>query len=616
MYISKVSLYIRTTGDYTLFIYKDDVADEANELLSQAFTANATGWHDVVLADPILLDISKDLWVAFYSSSLIPYPATYGSYYADAPYRNYAQRIGTTLAEIKTYITGDDISWTMKTTLTDGTFTYNLYDNGVSVADDIATTSFTVAPTNNTVHQYTVTTNYGGESAASNMAGLTIGTATLASLELGTNDMMTITEGSSLTVDGTLTNTNPDNLILEDGALLINSSTDVKATVKKDITAFTSGTKDGWNLIASPFTENITPNNENGLTLGKFDLYRFNQSAQPNNQGNALEWENWKKQPSDHYQFSLENGKGYLYSNSNNQSLVFQGTLTADATPTALDYDVNANLKGFNLIGNPYPCNAYTTQPFYVLQYNSNEDRTKFVLGSGAIPPCAAIMVQAQGAGETVAFSKTALRDKPNITVSVAKADMRGNAIIDKARIGFEPSYRLAKFDFSESNSRLYIPQNGQEFAVAYANEETEMPLNFKATQKGTYTLSFETEDLELNYLHLIDNLTGNDVDLLATPTYNFEANTSDYTTRFRLLFAPVCEDTNNDNAAFAFISNGNIIVNNAGEASLQIVDMMGRVIVEEDATNRISISETAPGVYVLRLIDGEKVKTQKIVIE
>jgi hypothetical protein len=224
-------------------------------------------------------------------------------------------------------------------------------------------------------------------------------------------------------------------------------------------------------------------------------------------------------------------------------------------------------------------------------------------------------MVQAQGEGETVAFSKTALRNQPNVTVSVAKADMRGNAIIDKARIGFEPSYRLAKFDFSESNSQLYIPQNGQEFAVAYANEETEMPLNFKATQKGTYTLSFETEDLELNYLHLIDNMTGNDVDLLATPTYTFEANTSDYTTRFRLLFAPVCEDANDDNAAFAFISDGNIIVNDAGEASLQIVDMMGRVVVEGDATNRISISEMAPGVYVLRLINGNSVKTQKIVV-
>ena len=48
----------------------------------------------------------------------------------------------------------------------------------------------------------------------------------------------------------------------------------------------------------------------------------------------------------------------------------------------------------------------------------------------------------------------------------------------------------------------------------------------------------------------------------------------------------------------------------------MQIVDMMGRVIVEGDATDRISTSEMTPGVYVLRLINCEKVQTQKIVIE
>ena len=615
MNITKISCCFYYASTYYLYVYSGDIAEQ-NKIIEQSYTKanNGVVWKDFILSSPMSIDCSKDLWIVLYNNDEnISNPALEGEYDGDPSEANY---MSSSLNDL-TNSHSSSSSWLIRVYLTDGTFTYHLYDNGVSVANDIAATNLTINPTNNTAHQYTVSTNYyGGESAASNMAGLTLGTATLASLELGTNDMMTITEGSSLTVDGTLTNTNPDNLILEDGAQLINSSTDVKATVKKDITAFTSGTKDGWNLIASPFTENITPKNENGLTLGDFDLYRFNQSAQPDNQGNALEWENWKKQQSDHYQFSLENGEGYLYSNSNNQSLVFQGTLTADAEPTELDYDGNANLKGFNLIGNPYPCNAYTTQPFYVLQYNANEDRTKFVLGSGAIPPCTAIMVQAQGTGETVTFSKTALRDKPNITVSVAKADMRGSAIIDKARIGFEPSYRLAKFDFSEGNSQLYIPQNGQEFAVAYANEETEMPLNFKAAQNDTYTLSIETEDLELNYLHLIDNLTGNDVDLLATPTYTFEAKTNDYTTRFRLLFAPICEDANDDNATFAFISDGDIIVNNAGEASLQIVDMMGRVVVEGDATNRISISEIAPGVYVLRLIDGEKVKMQKIVIE
>ena len=151
---------------------------------------------------------------------------------------------------------------------------------------------------------------------------------------------------------------------------------------------------------------------------------------------------------------------------------------------------------------------------------------------------------------------------------------------------------------------------------MAYANGENEIPVNFKATKNGNYTISIETEGLELGYLHLIDNLTGNDVDLLATPNYTFEAKTNDYATRFKLLFAPISEDADGDNATFAYISDGNIIVNNANEASLQIVDMMGRVVVEGDAMNRVSTSEMAPGVYVLRLINGEKVQTQKIVIE
>jgi hypothetical protein len=42
----------------------------------------------------------------------------------------------------------------------------------------------------------------------------------------------------------------------------------------------------------------------------------------------------------------------------------------------------------------------------------------------------------------------------------------------------------------------------------------------------------------------------------------------------------------------------------------------MGRVVVEGAAMNRVSTSEMTPGVYVLRLINGDTVRTQKIVIE
>ena len=86
-------------------------------------------------------------------------------------------------------------------------------------------------------------------------------------------------------------------------------------------------------------------------------------------------------------------------------------------------------------------------------------------------------------------------------------------------------------------NSKLYIPQNGQNFSVACANGKSEMLINFKATKNGSYTICIEKESLELDYLHLIDNITGNDVDLLETPNYTFEAKTTDTLERFRIAF-------------------------------------------------------------------------------
>ena len=79
------------------------------------------------------------------------------------------------------------------------------------------------------------------------------------------------------------------------------------------------------------------------------------------------------------------------------------------------------------------------------------------------------------------------------------------------------------------------------------------------------------------------------------------------------------------DNEAFAFIdASGNIIITGVGDAcnaSLQMVDVTGRVIVSGvivsgDAINRVSTAGMTPGVYVLRLINGENVRTQKMVIE
>lgn len=72
----------------------------------------------------------------------------------------------------------------------------------------------------------------------------------------------------------------------------------------------------------------------------------------------------------------------------------------------------------------------------------------------------------------------------------------------------------------------------------------------------------------------------------------------------------------------FAYIdADGNIIINagpSTGSATsiLQIVDIMGRIVMQEENATRVNTSGMTPGVYVLRLLNGDTIKTQKIVVK
>ena len=100
----------------------------------------------------------------------------------------------------------------------------------------------------------------------------------------------------------------------------------------------------------------------------------------------------------------------------------------------------------------------------------------------------------------------------------------------------------------------------------------------------------------------------------LPTP---FEGKTSDYASRFKLVFSANNAEGNDD---FAFIDgNGEIhlLVETCHGASLQVIDALGHIITNVGLSQCGSpTAGMAPGVYVLRLIDGENVRTQKIVVK
>jgi hypothetical protein len=283
----------------------------------------------------------------------------------------------------------------------------------------------------------------------------------------------------------------------------------------------------------------VAPENVTNLTLENFDLYRFNQSADK-------EWENYKQEGDDHYHFNLEPGKGYLYSNSNNVTLTFAGMAYCGTGEVDLIYDENAIFQGWNLIGNPYSTDATLDRPYYRL--NSTGDALNVSTETTSIAAMEGVFVQATAATQKATFN-VSRRDNGSRAIAQVNLTVNSNrnrgSIIDNVILRFDGGNTLEKYSLHENGTKLYITQNGKDYAVVNANNQNVIPVNFKAAENGTYTLSFNTEGVTMYYLHLIDHITGNDVDLLKTPSYTFNAKTNDYASRFKLVFAT---SSNSDN--------------------------------------------------------------------
>ena len=403
---------------------------------------------------------------------------------------------------------------------------------------------------------------------------------------------------------------------------------DAETAFTKEILAHSTGEEtSGWYLIASPLYSSISVNAVDQMTDNEFDLYRFNQAPTANGEGQYLEWENYKSHTED---FLIESGIGYLYANSGNVTLTFTGYAYEDISNEhdkaiqlkKTDDNPDANMRGWNLVGNPYGrINAYIDREFYVMNPDGND-----IVPSGErnyIEPMEGVFVLAQEDEELFYFRKipaNSTGNKGSLCINVTEAaSHRGNRLIDRAVVRFGEGNALPKFQLNPNHTKVYIPQGNKDCAVVYSEGQGEMPLSFRANENGTYTLSFNAEEVSFSYLHLIDNMTGADVDLLAATstgsvaTYTFEARTTDYSSRFKLVFAT---GSNNDSDNFSFFSNGTWVIGNEGEATLQVVDVTGRILSSETVNGSVSKAiNAAPGVYMLRLINGDNVKVQKIVV-
>ena len=376
----------------------------------------------------------------------------------------------------------------------------------------------------------------------------------------------------------------------------------------------------GYYLIASPIGD-VAPTDVTNMINSNhtgYDLFYFDQSRD-------MEWVNYKPVGSNHFhsEFGLVAGKGYLYARKLTADLVFTGPAYSTQNGTqdvTLAYSAtselgnNADLPGWNLVGNPFGVTAYVDRGEYYTMNSAGSEFVSVTVNSGnfSVEPMEGIFVIAEQNGETMTFSTTEPQTNDDKGFALNLSQDRG--VIDRAIVRFGQGRQLPKFQLNPNHTKVYIPVDGKDYAVVRSEEMGAMPVNFKAENNGTYTLGLSTENaVGFAYLHLIDNMTGMDIDLLQTPSYTFEAKTTDYESRFKLVYATGNNSTSDN---FAFFSNGSFVINNDGNATLQVIDIMGRIVKSESINGCANMNvNAAPGVYMLRLVNGDNVKVQKVVV-
>jgi len=425
---------------------------------------------------------------------------------------------------------------------------------------------------------------------------------------------------------------NGGSIEIEDGGQLKQGGT-VKVTMHKAIEGYGANYNEETNnngnyyFIATPHScsyleeSTLFPYVLN-LTDGEYDLYAFDATAD-------LEWINYKNNPS-HTEFhtgnntGLFNKKGYLYANEDDTDLKYVGTVSSSLNnilTESFTYSETStdDFNGWRLVGNPFTCDAYISYVddngdvleanFYTLNNSNTYTESE---SSVALAPLTGALVNFSATGK-VQFSSEAPA-KANRTGMININLSRANKKVDQARVRFGHGFNMQHMSF-RNNSKIYMPVDGNDYAVVYTEKQGEMPVSFKAEENGTYTLSINTENVEFGYLHLIDNLTGNDVDLLANPSYSFDARFTDYANRFKLVYTTA---TTANNDEFAFISNNHLMILGVdGQATLKVMDVTGRTLSTQTFSgNYDKAINMSNGVYMLQLIQGGNVKTQKIVVK
>ena len=428
--------------------------------------------------------------------------------------------------------------------------------------------------------------------------------------------------------------------------------------------------------------EDITVNGDgyfpSNTPIVSFDFYTYHEPSR--------HWINFKRNSNSHWHQTtqqqiiydnediLTQGKGYLMAVDSMTMLMADGRLnngnvyySVSYSPSGDPYD--AVLTGINLIGNPYQ--SYLDFDLFVANdedasWNSPNngnilDNAYYILDADKggyiahpyqassnseyapryIHPHQGFMVAVPDGVSSLTFNNDMRRatgdeysyfrgEQINYPlVNLICTDANGKRDLTTVEIDRPEQGGARKLmNMRAGDASLYAHFNNQGYQALYAPQGVrEVPVRLEVVNDGVFTMTWSMFHGDFNYVHLVDNLTGVDIDMLTNDSYRFEASTDDYASRFRLVFDVTgieeYDDDDDQNGpsigsgSFAFFDGNTWVV--TGEGVLQLFDVNGRCLMStnvEGTQSSVNLPNVAAGVYLLRLTNGDGPRVQKIVVK
>ena len=422
--------------------------------------------------------------------------------------------------------------------------------------------------------------------------------------------------------NGSITIKDSENSNENGGQLICSNSVAVK--MEKYVTAYSDDNKSDWYTLSTPvhtgdnayvtFSDNNETSNIVNIENNLYNVYYLDETTNT--------WINDKfgEDPANLLvQFAqLNNGRGYLYRNSEVVTLEFKGNSNVGTVSPTVTYTETNNPAGFNLIGNPYTheitwANLTTktnisNDGFYLLETDGSWTPQTT---EGTIAPMEAFLVQAIDENPAITISKTVTSKGTQSGNDQIMFTVKNSEYSDVSYVLFKEGHGLNKVAHRNAAiPMLYVINNGENFAIADMSDDTRViNLGFEAKTMSQYSISLKAQG-NFSYMHLYDKLTGEDVDMLIEDSYSFIGTPNDRKDRFvlRLTYNASIEEVE-ANEAFVYQSGSDIIVN--GEGELQVFDMMGRKVMTQHINGTETINVNANGVYIFKMND----KVQKVVV-